>query len=807
MRKRRFISSLLLVTTIIFSNSINQVYGRNMKNDLERSNGYDVELQQKITAAYESKGKDYVPRTQHLNKDGAPSFTNRLILEDSPYLLQHAHNPVNWYPWAKEAFLIAEKENKPIFLSIGYSTCHWCHVMEHESFENIEIANFLNTHFISIKVDRELRPDLDHLYMTAVMILNRQGGWPMSSFLIPDGKPFFGGTYYPPQMFLELLQKIHEAWGEKQSDISAQAVKISGMVQKIMASETLATEIGEKSIATAVNNLVDSHDQSKGGFGKAPKFPHEASLLLLLENLLHDFNSETLEVVNTTLMSMARGGIYDQIGGGFHRYSVDENWLVPHFEKMLYNQANLVQVYIKAYQLTNNQYYALIAKETLEYVLRDMTSKEGGFFSATDADSEGVEGMFFLWEKRQLQQVLTQEEADLVIDYYSVTANGNFEKRNLLHIPEDPFRFAENHQMSISQLFNQLEKIKRKLYVIREQKNHPLRDEKIITAWNGMMIIALASAADILGDNKYQQAAIKTANFLWEKSRSQKGILYRSHLSGVSSTKATLEDYAYFSRALIELYDLTGELVWLSRSVELTDEMISLFRDQTFGGFFMNNTQTEVKLMARPKEGNDGATPSGNSMALDVLVMLHKRTSNESYLKNANSVLAAFSSKISQYPEGFAYMLLGASKLFLGEYRNNQYTTGGAVNIKMKIDPIKDKKTKFKIEFTIKPDWHINSNRPLQENLIPTQVSLKNSAKAKITNIIYPKSETVSLGFQEGDLSVYSGDKTVTGDIEFTSNKASPDRLLMHLQVSFQACNDSFCALPEVLSFPILLNH
>ncbi|MBT4527289.1 MAG: DUF255 domain-containing protein [Deltaproteobacteria bacterium] len=777
-----------------------------MKNKLVESAGYSDDLKQKIISAYQNKGKNYVPRTQHLDNKDVPLYTNRLIMEDSPYLLQHAHNPVNWYAWGNEAFQAAKKENKPIFLSIGYSTCHWCHVMEHESFENVEIARFLNVHFISIKVDRELRPDVDHLYMTAVMILNRQGGWPMSSFLTAEGKPFFGGTYYPPSPFLDLIQKIHATWLEKQSDIESQAEQISGMIRKIMSSETKASEVGKKSISEAITNLIGTHDSIKGGFGQAPKFPMESSLLLLIEHLLNENDPEILKVINTTLMGMARGGIYDQVGGGFHRYSTDANWFAPHFEKMLYNQANLVQVYLKAYQLTGNPYYSLIARETLEYVLRDMTSKDGGFYSAIDADSEGKEGLFFLWTKEQLQEVLTPEEAELVISYYGVSDQGNFENQNLLHIPEDPYRFAKSRQLSISQLFIQLVTIKKKLYLVREQKIHPLRDEKIITAWNGMMIIAFATAADILKENKYQIAAIKTAKFLWDKSRSQKGQLNRSYLSGTSSNEGTLDDYAYFSRALIELYDLTGDSTWLNRSVELSNEMISLFEDQNSGGFYMNQKQSNVELITRPKEGNDGAIPSGNSMALDVLTMLYRRTGNDIYQKNAKAVLAAFSSKISEYPEGFSYMMLGASKLFNGEYKNHQYAAGGAVALKIKTESEAADKIKFEIQFSIKPGWHINSDQPLQEDLIPTQIALKNGEYATINHITFPKSDMVSLGFQEAPLAVYTGDLIVKGKID-TINNTSPDQLLEHLELTLQACNNSFCALPEVLSFPIPLNH
>lgn len=588
--------------------------------------------------------------------------------------------------------------------------------------------------------------------------------------------------------------------------MEAQAEQISGMLHKIMSSETKATEIGEKSILHAIKNLINSHDTQKGGFGQAPKFPMESSLLLLLEQLLIDDSPEILKVIDTTLMGMARGGIYDQIGGGFHRYSTDADWFAPHFEKMLYNQANLTQVYLKAYRLTNNPYYFKIASETLNYVMRDMTAKEGGFYSATDADSEGVEGLFFLWTKDQLKEILTPEESDLVIRYYGVSDQGNFKNRNLLSIPADPQKFAESQHLNISQLFKQLDTIKKKLYLAREQKIHPLRDEKIITAWNGMMIIAFIEAAEILKENKYLNTAIQAANFLWEKNRPCKGRLNRSYLSGISSNEGTLDDYAYFGRALIELYDLTEDSTWLNRSVDLADGLISLFVDQNSGGFYMNLKKSDVQLITRPKEGNDGAIPSGNSMALDLLAMLYKRTGNDIYQKSARAVLVSFSSKIAEYPEGFSYIMLGASKLSNGEYKNHQYAAGGAVSVKITTTSEITNRIKFKIQLSIKPEWHINSDNPLQEDLIPIQITLKNRDNANINHITFPESNMVSLGFQKSPLAVYTGDLIVTGEIDI-NKKTSQEQRLAHLELTLQACNDSFCAIPEVLSFPIALKH
>ncbi|NIN31188.1 MAG: DUF255 domain-containing protein, partial [Hydrogenophaga sp.] len=396
---------------------------------------YPPALQTQLRAALAARGADYRPRTEHLLANGAPEFTNRLILQDSPYLLQHAHNPVDWYPWGEEAFARARRENKPVFLSIGYSTCHWCHVMERESFDSKAIARILNADFIAIKVDRERRPDVDASYMTAVTLLTGRGGWPLSAFLTPDGNLFFGGTYFPPDAFAEILSRVLELWQKNPALLFSESAKVAEAVASTMANRGTVKEVGASAIVAAVNATLERHDSLEGGFSEAPKFPSEPLLFLLLEHALRTGDEQALEAAETTLQAMARGGIYDQVGGGFHRYSIDPQWLVPHFEKMLYNQANLARLYTEAYRLTGHAGYQRIARQTLDYVLRDMTSPEGAFYSATDADSEGEEGAFFLWTPAQLRAVLGEQDAALAMALYGVSENGNFEGRSILHLP------------------------------------------------------------------------------------------------------------------------------------------------------------------------------------------------------------------------------------------------------------------------------------------------------------------------------------------------------------------------------------
>ncbi|MCP4043975.1 MAG: thioredoxin domain-containing protein, partial [Gammaproteobacteria bacterium] len=734
---------------------------------------YSPSLRKRLQAALKAKGPGYHPRTEHLLDDGTPRYTNRLILEDSPYLLQHAHNPVDWHAWGEEAFAAARRENRPIFLSIGYATCHWCHVMERESFENLEIAEWLNRNFIAIKVDRELLPDVDATYMMAVMLMTGHGGWPMSSFLTPDGKTFLGGTYFPPDRFLRLLRRVSAAWDGSQPELEQQAERVAQAVRQAMSSRGKARELGDTVVEQAVTKILARHDDLQGGFSQAPKFPNEPLLFLLLDAAERNGDGELLDALEITLGAMAGGGIYDQVGGGFHRYSTDNEWLVPHFEKMLYNQAHLARIYLRAWRLRGRPLYARVARQILDYVLRDMTAPGGGFYSATDADSEGEEGRFFLWTPEQLLTVLGAERAALARELFDVTESGNFEDRTILNLPISLEEYAEQKGIPLPDLVAKVEDIRRELYRARERREHPLRDDKIITAWNGMMIGALASAAEIFGDSRYRDGASKAAEFIWRENRRDSGELWRAHLHGSSSVAAGQEDYAYLAEGLLALYDVTGERHWLERAKEIADKMLVKFWDDQAGGFFMGSGDTQLNSMARPKEASDGATPSGNSVALRVLSRLARRTGEERYRDWANATLSAFSAMIEGHPEGFAYLLMGAAELNHGELGGRQYAARGAVPVRVRITEDGKVGGELRVELEIQPGWHVNGHQPLQENLIPTVLSLDSGASAwKLGAVEYPQPEILQLGFQQQPLALYQGKVEIRAGLERTSPDA-----------------------------------
>ena len=459
-------------------------------------------IEEELRDVEASKEGGYDKRTEHLNEDGSAVFINRLIREDSPYLLQHAHNPVNWYPWGDEAFEIAKQEYKPIFLSIGYSTCHWCHVMEVESFDNVEIAKVLNEHFISIKMDREQYPDIDEAYMTGVQLMSGHGGWPMSNFMLNDGRPFFGATYFPPPTFMKLLQQIAEAWNEKFDELESSATKIGEAIDRILSERKKAASL-EPEINNHVSQaLFQREDRSLGGLAGAPKFPQEPLLLFMLDYGERHRHVNAVEFASRSMEAMGRGGIYDQVAGGFHRYSVDAEWLVPHFEKMLYNQSQLSLVNLHAYRVSGNPFFKRVLFQTLEYVLRDMQLPEGGFYSATDADSEGAEGIFFLWSVEQLQDALSKDEAKLIVDVFGVSESGNFEGSNILTFSKT---FADHEEQFGPEFENKLDSILKKLYQVREQRIHPLRDDKLIVAWSSAMITSLAKAGDYFSQKHFLQ--------------------------------------------------------------------------------------------------------------------------------------------------------------------------------------------------------------------------------------------------------------------------------------------------------------
>ena len=566
---------------------------------------------------------------------------NRLIQQTSPYLLQHAYNPVDWYPWGPEALAQAAKLNRPILLSIGYSSCHWCHVMERESFENEAIARIMNQHFVCIKVDREERPDLDEIYMQATLALNRnQGGWPMTVFLTPDQKPFFAGTYFPPEDrwgrpgFPTLLKKIAEYWEKDHAGVLTQAATLTARLQDGSHAPS-PTTVGEAELDMAVTQFAEDFDAKLGGFGGAPKFPPATGLSLLLHCYHRTKDPQTLTMVRTTLDAMAAGGIYDQIGGGFARYSTDERWLVPHFEKMLYDNALLARVYVEAFQVTGDHNYRRVACETLDYILKEMTSPEGGFYSATDADSEGVEGKFFVWTPEEIRAVLSNEEdVRRICAYYDVTTAGNWEHKNVLHTAKPVALVAKELGLTVEDLQATIDRVKPLLYAARAKRVPPGLDDKVITAWNGMMISAMAEAGRVFDIPRYRAAAERACEFLLTTLSKTDGRLLRTYRAGTAHLDAYLEDYAYFAEGLIDTYEAGGNERYLSAAVRLAERILADFSDSQQGGFFTTATGHEALIM-RSREGPDGATPSGNAVAAAVLARLSYHFGREDFRQAA----------------------------------------------------------------------------------------------------------------------------------------------------------------------------
>lgn len=599
----------------------------------------------------------------HESKHDSPRPTNRLIHESSPYLLQHAHNLVDWFPWEAEAFEKARQENKPILLSIGYSACHWCHVQMHESFENQEIARLMNENFINIKVDREERPDLDQIYMNAVQMMTGHGGWPMTVFLTPEGVPFYGGTYFPPEDrynmpgFPRVLLGVAEAYRSRPDEVTETAVSMLNELRRMGQTRESGEMLTVELLDAAERNIARNYDARHGGFGSAPKFPAAMNLEFLLRQYHRKRQSETLLMIEKTCRKMAEGGMYDQLGGGFHRYSTDAQWLVPHFEKMLYDNALLSRLYLHVYQQTKDDFYKRIAEETLDYVVREMWDERGGFYSTQDADSEGHEGKFFVWTVAEIKEVLGEEDGALFCAYYDVTEAGNFEGKNILHVSRTVEETAQAANVTVERLQEVLERGRGKLFEVRERRVKPGRDEKVLTAWNGLMLASFAEAAAILEREDYREIAERNAQFVLDNLR-RDGLLLRTYKDGQSKLNGYLEDYAFFIDGLLALYQATGKLSWLEEARALTDRMIEEFWDGEEGGFYYTGKSHE-ELIVRTKDYFDNATPSGNSVATEVLLQLAALTANEEYARKAVTIFRLLREPLKRYASAFG-RLLGA---------------------------------------------------------------------------------------------------------------------------------------------------
>ncbi len=633
--------------------------------------------------------QDREPNAEQDENDHAPKEkkvwpANRLAQETSPYLLMHAHNPVQWYPWGEEALQKAKTENKPIFLSIGYAACHWCHVMEHESFQDEEIANYLNENFICIKVDREERPDVDSIYMTSLHVYNqltragRGGGWPLSMFLTTDAQPFFGGTYFPardgdrgPSMgFLSVIKRVKEQWDESIEDIKRDADTITQFAKQEL--EGLPVDnsivISDSMPKACEQRLTDTFDPTHGGFGfnpadpRRPKFPEPSNLFFLLSRVMADPENKNAQMMLVeTLQHMAIGGIQDHIGGGFHRYSVDRFWYIPHFEKMLYDNGQLASVYAEAYKLTGNEEFKQVVVELLDFVARELTTEEGVFYSALDADSEGEEGKFYRWSREEIKQALSEEEYELFAGTYGLNGNPNFEEFYAPQLSRSLTSEAERRKMELAKLESQLAPIRKKLFDVRSKRVRPITDTKILTGWNGLMIRGFADAGRILDNPEYSKKAAAAADFVLTKMRDEKGLLLRTYGNGKAKLNAYINDYAYLIDGLIALHKATLDEKWLTIAVELQTIQNENYWDEKQGGYFFTPTQHET-LLARAKAPTDGAQPSGNSVSAENLLYLYEQTEDEDLLQKAGATIQSVASLLDRVPNAAPRMMIAIGK-------------------------------------------------------------------------------------------------------------------------------------------------
>ncbi len=772
------------------------------------------ELEKRLRAEEDLKHGSYDKRTEHLADDGRAVFINRLILEDSPYLLQHAHNPVNWYPWGEEAFARARQENKPVFLSIGYSTCHWCHVMEVESFDNVEVARLLNADFIAIKMDREQYPDIDEVYMTGVQLISGQGGWPMSNFLLPDGNPFFAATYFPRPTFIKLLQQIVGAWRDKYEELETSARGIGEAIDRILSERKDDTGLPENLSESMADSLLTREDKTLGGLSGAPKFPQEPLLLFMLDRARRYRDGKAFGFVVRALDGMGKGGIYDQVGGGFHRYSVDSRWLVPHFEKMLYNQSQLGLVYLQAYLLSGDAFYRRICEQTLDYVLGEMQLPEGGFYSATDADSEGAEGVFFLWTLEQLHEVLDDHAAELVATVYGLSEAGNFEGSNILHLTQPLHECAEAFQPQGSESFyHALDAARERLWRARSTRQAPLRDDKLIVAWSAAMATTLTAAGHALGREDYVASARRAIENMLEQNCREDGRLWRIHLDGTSSIDGQLEDYGNLMQALLALFDVTGEMRYLEKAHALSASTLTEFWDAEEGGFYLGPAQQAGPRLTRSRNAGDGATISPVATALKCLQMLLQRSAILAQLdplalqESIDRCRRAVAPQVKEHPlnHGSLLQLLDSgpnAPAVHGIY----YAGNGLARVRIRREPDvgTDSDTlRLRLEITLQSPWHIlaSGDDGAEPHL---QLALAaDEPHWQSPSVSYPAAK-VSLAQADGSaLEALAGSVLIEARCGRQAGAGDALSPTVALELTLQLCNDQHCLLPETLQLRV----
>lgn len=723
---------------------------------------------------------------------------NRLAGQTSPYLLQHAHNPVDWYPWGSEALEKAKREGKPIFLSVGYSSCHWCHVMERESFEDEGIAQLLNEHFVAIKVDREERPDLDEIYMAAVQISNGSGGWPMSVFLTPGTKPFFGATYFPRDQFAEVLRKVQSSWADPavRPKIESSADELAKRIGQVTTQAGQAGTVTPSLVSKSVRSLLEDVDAKQGGFGGAPKFPPAMRLEVLLQEYRRQPDARVLRPVTLTLDKMARGGMFDQVGGGFHRYSTDDKWLVPHFEKMLYDNALLARIYLETYAVTGNTYFRRIGEETLDFTLRELRDPDGGFWSTLDADSEAPngekhEGYYYLWKPEDVLVVLGKTDGELFNRVYGLTPGGNFEGRSIPNLIARPVsEWALALKMTPEALWARLDAMRTRLRAARDKRPRPALDDKVLANWNGLMLRALSTAFDTTGEVRYRKAAEETAEFLLKRMDTGTGLVH-SYRKGKTTAQSFLEDYANVIAGLLDLNRVTGEKRWLDAAKSLSSRMVGDFWDEKSGTFFSTSRGHEA-LLARSNGAEDGATPSGQSMAALSLVALSRRADDAGARAQAQRVMNAFAVPMKRYPGSMPGMLLAVQSYFTTDTTPD--AAGDMVRASLaapaEIKPGQAADVVLKLE--IRAGWHVAAAEGdglvagLQVQLAPGPYTLVNAA--------YPAPIKLATTFSKEPLAVHKGVVLIKLRVKATAG-AGPSAPL-RVRLRYQACNDRICARP-----------
>ncbi|WP_168427289.1 thioredoxin domain-containing protein [Candidatus Colwellia aromaticivorans] len=742
----------------------------------------------------------YPIKTQYLNNQREPLYTNELIREYSAYLLQHAHNPVDWYPWGKEAFAKAKKENKPIFLSIGYATCHWCHVMERESFDNEAIASYLNEHFISIKVDREQRPDLDEFYLTALQIFSGQGGWPITSFLTPLSKPFFVGTYFSSKALMSQLKLVQERWLQEQSSLESIADELQGYVEETLQNNYLPVTVKPSLINEVITRTLQYEDKSWGGIDQEPKFPL-AQLLTLLMNqstiLINKKNNKLTNFISRSLNGMLQGGIYDQLAGGFHRYTADKAWRKPHFEKMLYDQAQLISLYTQGWLDFGNPDYQRISTETIAFLFKEMQANNGCFYSAIDADSINGNDDYYLWSPNEINHILDRQQQNLFNKVYAIAPRAFDQDAGPIYLKSSHTELAINH----TELTKNINKIREKLLSKRKLRSLPFVDRSQITQWNAMTISALVVAGRAFNMPDIIASAEKCATSIWRKVNKNDGKLARIINQKSTASPALLVDYAQLIKATLILYDVSQKTHWLSRAQQLYDVMNRHYFDPNSGAFFNNLARSDIVVPYRSQYVDDTIMPAGNSSALEAMVMLQQRAGNPILNKRIKQLINYFANTLNERPQDMSAMLNAVVEFGHVSAKPINYAGLGNVRIEGRtIDNQTSKNTgKFEIRINIKEGWHVNSYKPLQEQLIATKLVAENgNANLKVN---YPEGSMLSLDFSQNKLSLYTGKIAIKG--QYLNKKPATFEIL---KLNLQVCNKKMCLLPEEILIKVNFN-